>query len=234
MTEWREVDARRALRSSDGGARREMADQSWKTACRSCARRTSNPCPKSHGRHASDRMRTFRPSRPSKSELAIAAMWHSSETGLIAMHGSRWPLELDRSNCDGLVIVTPIRRARPAHACRCPRLLRAGRSAVGGQLVGAAQQALQCSSQRKRRLPGPASRSARTGSIAAVLGAHRRPDREQPAAGGGVGGDGSGHLPGVVRPLPVPRPRGRHLRRLRPRPDPRGLVGAARRSATLR
>ena len=58
-----------------------------------------------------------------------------------------------------------------------------------------------------------------------VLDSIRRPDREQPAAGGGAGGDGAGHLPRVVREVPLPRPRRRPPRRLRPRPDPGGVGG---------
>ena len=57
----------------------------------------------------------------------------------------------------------------------------------------------------------------------------RRPDREQPAADGAVGGGGAAALPRVVRPPPLPRPRAHphHQRRA-------GGVGATSRLAMLR
>ena len=48
----------------------------------------------------------------------------------------------------------------------------------------------------------------------------RRPDREQSAPDRAARADGAGDLPGVVRALPLPRPRGRRARGLASRPDP--------------
>ena len=122
---------------------------------------------------------------------------------------------------------------RPDAAERCdPRFLHycAARSSTSGRHARSDGRCHGWTPERRghvgtstsHRCRPPSAHQARSADL---LGSHRRPDREQPAAGGGAGGDGEGHLPRVVREVPLPRTPGRPPRRLRPRPDPRGVDG---------